>query len=111
STLGDVDVIGFCVPAHEKLGPGDRFIDERLNDFPRAKKVAILTQTDRASRTEVVDQLARLGALREWDAVVPVSAVSGEQLDVLTGVLLKLMPVSPRLYEAGTATDESEDDR
>lgn len=111
ATLGDVDVIGFCVPAHEKIGPGDRFINERLSDFPRAKKVAILTQTDRASRTEILDQLAQLGELREWDAVIPVSAVAGEQLDVLIDVLIDFMPKSPRLYEAGTATDESEDDR
>ena len=111
SILGDVDVIGFCVPANEKLGPGDRFIDARLNDFPRAKKVAILTKTDEASRTEIIDQLARLGALREWDAVVPISSTAGEQLDVLTDVLLDLMPVSPPLYDRDQTTDEDEDDR
>src|SRR6218665_4062701 len=32
ATLGDVDVIGFCAPANEKIGPGDRFINERLDD-------------------------------------------------------------------------------
>ncbi|GAA2181432.1 GTPase Era [Leucobacter tardus] len=111
SILGDVDVIGFCVPADEKLGPGDRFINERLDDFPRAKKVAVLTKTDRASRTEIVDQLARLGTLREWDAVVPLSSVAEEQLDVLSDVLLDLMPESPQLYEDAQVTDESEDDR
>lgn len=111
TTLGDVDVIGFCVPANEKLGPGDRFINERLSDFPRAKKVAILTKVDEASKSEVIEQLTLLGSLREWDAVVPISSVTHEQLDVLTGVLLDLMPVSPPLYEAETKTDESEDDR
>lgn len=111
ATLGDVDVIGFCVPANEKLGPGDRFINERLNDFPRAKKVAILTKVDRASNSEVIEQLTQLGALREWDAVVPISSVTNEQLDVLSEVLLGLMPPSPPLYEAETTTDESEDDR
>lgn len=111
TTLGDVDVIGFCVPANEKLGPGDRFINERLNDFPRAKKVAILTKVDRASQSEIIEQLTLLGTLREWDAVVPISSVENEQLDVLTEVLLDLMPFSPPLYEPGTTTEESEDDR
>ncbi|MGJ0204715.1 GTPase Era [Leucobacter sp. gxy201] len=111
STLGDVDVIGFCVPANEKLGPGDRFINDRLNDFPRAKKVAILTKVDRASKTEIIDQLTRLGELREWDAVVPVSSVANEQLDVLSDVLLDLMPESPPLYVDSESTEESEDDR
>lgn len=110
-TLGDVDVIGFCVPANEKLGPGDRFINDRLDDFPRAKKVAILTKVDRASKTEIIDQLTRLGELREWDAVVPISSITEEQLDVLSNVLLELMPESPLLYEDHHTTDESEDDR
>lgn len=111
ATLGDVDVIGFCVPANEKLGPGDRFISERLEDFPRAKKVAILTKVDEASTSEIIDQLTRLGTLREWDAVVPISAVTKDQLDVLSDVLLGLMPISPPLYDAEQTTDESEDDR
>lgn len=110
-TLGDVDVIGFCVPANEKLGPGDRFINDRLDDFPRAKKVAILTKVDRASKTEIIDQLTRLGELREWDAVVPISSITEEQLDVLSNVLLELMPESQLLYEDDHTTDESEDDR
>lgn len=111
ATLGDVDVVGFCVPANEKLGPGDRFINDRLSDFPRAKKVAILTKVDQASNNEVIEQLTLLGSLREWDAVVPISSVTNEQLDVLSDVLLGMMPVSPPLYEADTTTDESEDDR
>ncbi|MBN9613437.1 MAG: GTPase Era, partial [Actinobacteria bacterium] len=111
ATLGDVDVIGFCVPANEKIGPGDRFINERLDDFPRARKIAILTKVDRASQSEIIEQLTLLGTLREWDAVVPLSAVTDEQLDVLTEVLLELMPESPPLYESETTTDESEDDR
>lgn len=111
STLGDVDVIGFCVPADEKLGPGDRFINERLDDFPRAKKVAILTKTDQASRDQVIDQLARLGALREWDEIVPISAMEGEQLGLLSDLLLSLMPSSPPLYGDDQTTEESEDER
>lgn len=111
STLGDVDVIGFCVPADEKLGPGDRYINERLDDFPRAKKVAILTKTDQASRDQVIDQLARLGALRDWDEVVPISAMAGEQLELLSDLLLSLMPSSPPLYGDDQTTEESEDER
>lgn len=111
ATLGDVDVIGFCVPANEKLGPGDRFINERLDDFPRARKVALLTKVDEASKGEIIDQLTRLGSLREWDAVVPISSVTRDQLDVLSDVLLGLMPDSPPLYESATTTDEGEDDR
>jgi GTP-binding protein Era len=111
STLGDVDVIGLCVPADEKVGPGDRFINERLDDYPRAKKVAIVTKTDAASRAAVADQLLAVSALREWDTIVPLSAVRNEQLDVLVDELIGLLPESPQLYPDGTATDERLADR
>lgn len=111
ATLSDVDVIGLCVPANEKIGPGDRFINERLDDFPRARKVAILTKTDDAAQHQIIDQLTILGTMREWDAVVPISSLENEQLDVLVDVLVGLMPESPPLYDSATTTDESEDDR
>ena len=51
-------------------------------------------------------------SLREdWAAVIPLSAVAGEQLDVLADELLSLMPEGPALYEEGVVTDESLEDR
>ena len=111
STLGDVDVIGFCVPADEKVGPGDRFINERLDDFPRAKKVAIVTKTDAASKAAVADQLLAVSGLREWDTIIPLSAVRNDQLDILVDELIRLLPISPRLYPDDTITDEQLEDR
>ena len=110
--LGDVDVIGFCVPATEKVGPGDRRIAESLDGYPRAKKVAIVTKTDAASRDQITERLMEVDSLREdWSAVIPLSALTREQLDVLTDELLGLMPVGPALYEADVVTDESIEDR
>ncbi|WP_312676390.1 MULTISPECIES: GTPase Era [Microbacterium] len=110
--LGDVDAIGFLVPATEKVGPGDRRIAASLDGYPRAKKVAIVTKTDVASREEITERLMEVDSLREdWSAVIPLSAVAGEQLDVLADELLALMPEGPALYEDGVVTDESLEDR
>lgn len=110
--LGDVDVIGFCVPATEKVGPGDRRIAESLDGYSRAKKVAIVTKTDAASRDQITERLMEVDALREdWAAVIPLSALTREQLDVLTDELLALMPPGPALYDADIVTDESLEDR
>jgi len=110
--LGDVDVIGFCVPATEKVGPGDRRIAASLDGYPRAKKIAIVTKTDAASRDEITARLMEVDALREdWDAVIPLSAFTHEQLDVLADEILQLMPEGPALYPEGVTTDESTDDR
>ena len=112
STLGDVDVIAFCVPANEAIGPGDRFITEQLDQYPNAKKVAIVTKTDATSKAKVAEQLLAVSELREWAAIIPVSAPRGEQLDVLVDELLALMPVAEHaLYPAETLTDEDVTDR
>lgn len=112
STLGDVDVIAFCVPANEPIGPGDRFINEQLEQYPRAAKVAIVTKTDATSKAKVAEQLLAVSQLREWAAIIPVSAPRGEQLDVLVDELLTLMPEAAQpLYPAETITDEDVTER
>ncbi|ALJ20504.1 GTPase Era [Microbacterium sp. No. 7] len=110
--LGDVDVIGFCVPATEKVGPGDRRIAASLDGYPRARKVAIVTKADAAGRDEIVERLMEVDSLRDdWDAVIPLSAVTDDQLDVLADELLRLMPEGPALYPDDVVTDESLEDR
>jgi GTP-binding protein Era len=112
AALGDVDVIGFCLPANEKIGPGDRYINQQLDAFPRAKKVAIVTKIDATSRPAVAQQLLAISELRDWEAIIPVSAFLNEptkrvQLDVLLTQLIGLMPVGPALYADDAITDES----
>ena len=106
STLADVDVMCLCVPANEKLGPGDRFINEQLDQFPKAKKVAIVTKVDVASKTAVAAQLLAVSRLREWATIIPVSALTGEQLDILARELVALVPESEPLYPQETVTEE-----
>jgi GTP-binding protein Era len=105
-TLADVDVIGLCLPANERIGPGDRYINEQLDSFPRAKKVAIVTKIDTASRPAVAQQLQAVSELREWDAIIPISSLTGMQLDTLARELIALMPLSEALYPAEAVTDE-----
>ncbi|HEX4787717.1 MAG TPA: GTPase, partial [Actinospica sp.] len=97
-TLAEVDVIGFCVPANEKIGPGDRYINEQLDAFPRAKKVAIVTKIDAASRPAVAEQLQAVSELRDWDSIIPISSLGDQQLDILSSELIALMPLSQPLY-------------
>ncbi|WP_157156359.1 MULTISPECIES: GTPase Era [unclassified Diaminobutyricimonas] len=111
TTLGDVDVIGFCVPADEKIGPGDRFINEQLDQYPQAKKVAIVTKVDAAGKTAVAEQLLAVSELRDWEAIIPVSAPEGIQLDILVQELIALLPESPQLYPDDAVTDEDLESR
>lgn len=110
-TLGEVDIIGFCVPADEKIGPGDKYINEQLDGFPRAKKVALVTKVDTTSRPQVAAQLEAISQLREWDAIIPVSSTAGFQIDLLAEELIALMPESEQLYPDEARTDETLESR
>ena len=110
-TLGDVDVIGFCIPANEKIGPGDNFINEQLEEFRRAKLVAVITKSELVTPEQLAEQLVAVSNLRDWRAIVPVSAVAEDQLEVLTKVLIDLMPESPALYPPEAVTDETIENR
>jgi GTP-binding protein Era len=107
-TLLEVDVIGFCLPADERIGPGDRFIAAELADVRRTPVVAIVTKTDSVGRARVAEHLVEVSELVPGADIVPVSAVDGFQVDVLTDVLVSHLPEGPPLYPEGELTDEPE---
>ncbi|HEV2888613.1 MAG TPA: GTPase Era [Jatrophihabitans sp.] len=109
-TLAEVDVVGFCVPANEKVGPGDRFIAAELQAL-KAQAVAIVTKTDTVGRQRVAEQLLAVSRLGEFAEIVPVSARSGEQVELLADLLLSLLPAGPQLYPDTMTTDETEQSR
>ncbi len=108
STLNEVDVIGFCLPASERIGRGDRYLAGELASLGKTPVVAIVTKTDQASRDQIAAQLSAVGELGDWADVVPVSAISGFQLDVLADVLVSRLPPGVPLYPDGELTDEPE---
>jgi GTP-binding protein Era len=113
ASWAEVDVVGFCVPADEAVGPGDRFIARELAGLRTVAKVAVVTKTDRVPRDRVAAQLMAVSELGrdegiDWAHVVPVSAVAGDQVGLLADLLAGLMPESPPLYPDGELTDEPE---
>ena len=109
ATWSEVDVIGFCVPANEKIGPGDRFIATELAKLARhTPVVGIVTKTDTAAKNQVADQLVALQDVMAFADLIPVSAVDGFQVDQLSDVLVGHLPEGPQLYPDGELTDEPE---
>jgi GTPase len=109
STLTEVDAIGFCVPAGERIGPGDSYLAKELAGLAtKTPVVAIVTKTDQAGPAQVASQLAAVAELGDWADIVPVSAVTGFQLDVLADVLVSHLPPGRPLYPDGELTDEPE---
>ena len=113
-TWSEVDVVAVCFPANEKIGPGDRFIVSELAKVRRTPKVAVATKTDLANPTQIGQHLLDIAELgrdtaTEWREIVPVSAVSGDQVGLLADLLVGLMPEGPQLYPDGDLTDAPEE--
>ncbi len=106
-TYAGVDVICLCVPADDKVGPGDRFIATELAQV-KTPVFAVVTKTDKATPQQVGDQLLAVSQLADWAEVVPVSAVSDFQVDLLADLLVSRLPEGPALYPDGELTDEPE---
>ncbi|MCX2711638.1 GTPase Era [Mycolicibacterium sp. J2] len=110
-TYSEVDVIGLCIPADEKIGPGDRWIYQQIRAVaPKTTLIAIVTKIDKVAKDRVAEQLLAVSELVGPDVeIVPVSATAGEQLDVLTDVLVANLPPGPAYYPDGELTDEPEE--
>ena len=111
-TYSEVDVIGFCIPADEPIGPGDRWIFEQICAVaPRTTLIVVVTKIDKVSKEKVAAQLMAVQEAFGDRAVeiVPVSATKGEQVDVLTDVLVSHLEEGPAFYPDGELTDEPEE--
>jgi GTP-binding protein Era len=104
-TWSEVDVIGLCLPANEEIGRGDRFITGEIASL-KATVIAVVTKTDLVDRAKLAERLVQVSKLGEFAEIVPVSAVSGAQIDTLTDVMTRYLPESPQLYPDHMITDE-----
>ncbi len=114
TTWAEVDVVACCFPCDERIGPGDRFLVGELAKVRRTTKIAVATKTDLAPRERIAEHLADIATLGEqtgttWAEVVPVSAVSGDQVELLADLLVGLLPPGPQLYPDGDLTDAPEE--
>jgi GTPase len=115
TTWSEVDAVGVCLPANERIGPGDRYLVGELAALPRKPSlVAIATKSDLASPDRMAEHLASTAALEDthgvtWADIVPVSVPHRFQLDVLGDTLIDLLPEGPPLYPDGEITDEPEE--
>ena len=74
---------------------------------PKTTLLGVVTKVDKVSRDRVAEQLMAVHELLGGECeVVPVSAVSGEQVDVLLDVIVSLLPEGPKFYPDDHVTDD-----
>ncbi|WP_433731825.1 GTPase Era [Actinoplanes sp. CA-051413] len=106
-TWSEVDVIGICFPADEPVGAGDRFISAEMAEL-KATVIAVVTKVDLVDPATLAQRLMDVSKLYDFADIVPVSAVSGHQVETLVDVIVKQLPESPPLYPDDVLTEEPE---
>jgi GTP-binding protein Era len=106
-TWSEVDVIGICFPADEPVGAGDRFISAEMAAL-KATVIAVVTKVDLVDPATLAQRLLDVSKLYDFADIVPVSAVSGHQVDTLVDVIVRHLPESPPLYPDDVLTEEPE---
>ncbi|MDQ3757666.1 MAG: GTPase Era [Actinomycetota bacterium] len=101
--LGDVDVALFVLDATQPMGRGDQWVAARV---PKSG-FCVVNKVDVATKEEVLRQLTAAAAL-DLAEYFPVSASTGEGVDVLVEAIVARMPEGPRYYPEDTVTDVPE---
>lgn len=101
--LADVDVVVHVVEAG-KWSEGDAKL---LPILPKGERCILAVNKIDAlkSRDELFPYVARVTALHEYGAVVPVSAARNRQLDHLLDEIARRLPEGEPMFEADTLTD------
>jgi GTPase len=106
-TLGEVDVVCLLVDAVAGVGAGDRFLAAEVGKVA-TPTICVVNKLDAAPRARMAAALQAAAALGDWAEVVPVSARTGEQLDLLVELVFAQLPEGRPLYPEVHVTDEPE---
>jgi GTP-binding protein Era len=104
-TLASVDCIVLLVDGAAGIGRGDEFMAGLLTDLA-TPVVAAVNKVDLFSNAKQLPQLARLAELGEWDEIVPISAATGANVDLLADLIVARLPEGPALFPADQVTDQ-----
>jgi len=105
SSIGDVDIVCLLVDATMPIGPGDKWVAERVP----ANAIIVVNKTDRAEPTEILAQLqAAATQLKGGNEYFPISARTGEGVPELVEALIARLPEGPSYYPDDMVTDVPE---
>lgn len=110
-SMDSVDSIVMCIPAIEDIGSGDKFIADEIATHKNAKKICAITMVDMSKKAQLPQQLIAASKLAQdagfqWDDIVPLSAKTDDQVQLLLDLLAKYAPQSPAFYPSDMKSDQ-----
>lgn len=107
STFKEVDVILWLVEVTTFIGATERQIASELSDAD-VPVILVINKTDTAGSEEILQAIDTYRKVMDFDEIVPVSALKGDNTDDLIQTILKYLPYGPMLYDEDTVTDQPE---
>ena len=107
AALDGVDLVLLLVDAGDGLGPGDKFVMDRAHER-QVPVFLVINKVDLISHDKLLVLIGEATAQRSFTEVVPVSALTGDNVQRLESLIRENLPVGPRYFPAGTLTDAPE---
>ena len=106
-SVADVDGVCLLVEPVAHIGPPEEELIRRTQALG-APAALVINKIDTVEKEELLAVMALYGQAHDWDAVVPISARTGEGVDELLEVLARWLPEGPQLFPDGMVTDQPE---
>jgi GTP-binding protein Era len=106
-SIGDVDLVLLIVDASASFGRGEEFALELLKPVTR-KKFLLLNKIDRIQKNELLPIIDRYSKAAEFEQIIPISALKGENVESLISEIFKHLPEGPMFYPADQISDQQE---
>lgn len=105
-SIDDVDVVMMLIDASMPLGPGDKFIMERLDNVEKPV-ILIINKIDKLTKEELLEKIAEYKDLYDFKEIIPVSALKKDNVDEVVKVLKEYLPDSVQYYGENDITNKS----
>lgn len=105
-SIDDVDAIVLLVDGSEKLGPGDKYVIERLKDVTKPV-ILVINKIDRLNKDQILLKINEYKDLYNFKEIIPLSALKNNNIDTLVNVLKKYLPDNIKYFDDNQFTNKS----
>ena len=105
--INDVDIAVFVADATKKITDAERNVIEEI-EKSGADKMLVINKTDLVKKEELLPIIADYSSLGDFTAIVPMSARTGDGVDILLDELKRALPEGPKFYDDEIITDQQE---
>ena len=106
-TIRDVDVVLWIVEPTTYIGAGEQHIIEVLKKC-KTPVILVINKVDIVKKEEVLLFIDAYRKEMDFEEIVPVSALKGDNVQVLLSCIMKYLPYGPAFYDEDTITDQPE---